>query len=138
MVHPSTTRILILHLITSVANGPSILSWGDKFCSRRLYSHMVVLEYKGDRDMGGGGPRNGSPDVKAPSGNAARLLLHLDPAILLHQPVLPDPNGTFQNCTASQAVYIFLPARTYITSCHQELGPKATFSHMIFPHQTGQ
>lgn len=82
--------------------------------------------------MGGGGPRNGSPDVKAPSGNAARLLLHLDPAVLLHQPVLPDPNGTFQNCTASPAVYIFLPARTYITSAIRNWGQRPRFPTWYF------
>lgn len=42
MVHPSTTRILILHLITSVANDPSILSWADKFCTEG-WTHTLLF-----------------------------------------------------------------------------------------------
>lgn len=91
--------------------------------------------------MEGGIQGNRNPAFKAPSGRAAWLLLHLDPAVLLHQPVLPDPiepSRTAQLLMTFALCNVFLPSRTYITSCHQELGLKTTFSHVSFPHLPGQ
>lgn len=55
--------------------------------------------------------------------------------------VLPDPtepSRTAQLLMTFALCNVFLPSRTYITSCYQELEPKATFCPVVFPPPPGQ